>query len=146
MKRPSVLFVCLGNICRSPLAEAILRKKYGEYFSRIDSAGTSDYHVGDGADPRTVRCAHARGVDLSAHRGRQLDPADFREYDLILAMDDANLRDIRRLTDPFCHATIEPFIPGGHVPDPYSGGIDGFEKVHDIIEQGCDRMVERFRL
>lgn len=139
--KPAILFVCLGNICRSPLAEAVMRSKYGHLFSRIDSAGTCDYHIGEGADARMCRTALSRKVDLSKHRARQFAAEDFDRYDYILAMDGNNLRDIRRVGSG--RAKVEMFLAAGEVPDPYFGGADGFEKVFDIVESACDAFVER---
>ena len=154
MRRIRVLFVCLGNICRSPLAEAVFREEVrkaglGDRVE-IDSAGTSDYHIGDPPDPRTVRTAAARGVRMD-HRARQLQRADFDRFDYILAMDASNLQRIRRLGDGRGHraevALLRAYDPeaddGAEVPDPYYGGERGFEDVHDIVERACRALLEQ---
>ncbi|MFO7260204.1 MAG: low molecular weight protein-tyrosine-phosphatase [bacterium] len=148
-KKTSVLFVCLGNICRSPLAEAVFRKQVKEAgledLVEVDSAGTSSYHEGEGPDPRTVRVARARGVEMTG-RARQIRREDAERFDYIIAMDEMNLRDVQRLVaeagvrsprvmrlrefDPEAHGDLD-------VPDPYYGGPQGFEKVHDIVERSC---------
>ena len=153
MRRIGVLFVCLGNICRSPLAEAVFREEVrkaglADRFD-IDSAGTSNYHIGDQPDPRTVRTAAARGVRLD-HRARQLEPSDFHRFDYVIAMDRSNLARIRRLADGDSHAaetalmrTWDPEAEdGAEVPDPYYGGDRGFEDVQDIVERAARGLLE----
>jgi protein-tyrosine phosphatase len=140
----SVLFVCMGNICRSPTAEivfAALVEKAGlsEQF-QIDSAGTHDYHIGEAPDGRTQRAALRRGYDMSQLRGRQVDVTDFARFDYILAMDEANLMNLKKLNPNNSKGYIGLFLafaeqPQAHeVPDPYYGGADGFEKVLDLVE------------
>lgn len=153
-----VLFVCLGNICRSPTAEGVMRRLVADagLASRIEvrSAGTHAYHVGDGADPRSARAARRRGYDLSAHRARRVEESDFDRYDYVLAMDDENLRhlralaarvgrepraEIRRLLD------LAPAVKFDEVPDPYSRGDEGFELVLDMIESAAEALLEDIR-
>lgn len=153
MGRVGVLFVCLGNICRSPLAEAVFReevRKAGlEDRFEIDSAGTSDYHIGDSPDPRTVRTAAARGVRVE-HRARQLEPADFDRFDYVVAMDGSNLERIRRLADGRDHSAEVALMrswdaeaeEGAEVPDPYYGGDRGFEDVHDLVERAARALLD----
>lgn len=157
--RYRVLMVCLGNICRSPTAEGVLRAKLeaaglGEAVS-VDSAGTSGYHAGEKPDARAIRHAEQRGYALSALRARQVGAEDFRRFDLILAMDDENLRELRRLRPEDAtaelmllldHAT-DPQRPrgNGRVPDPYYGPAGGFDHVLDLIEHGCDGVVTHIR-
>jgi protein-tyrosine phosphatase len=139
-----VLFVCMGNICRSPMAEGVFRHYVREagLAGRIlsDSAGTHDYHVGEPPDPRAQRAAARRGYDLSDLRARQVKREDFEVYDYVLAMDRLNRRTLERLCPP-PHATklrlfleFGPDSAGREVPDPYYGGADGFERVLDMVE------------
>ncbi|MFP5517234.1 MAG: low molecular weight protein-tyrosine-phosphatase, partial [Alphaproteobacteria bacterium] len=132
-----VLFVCTGNICRSPTAEGVFRHlaEHAGLGRHViaDSAGTQSYHVGEPPDPRTQRAALARGVDLSALRARKVSVVDFSRFDHILAMDHGHLAQLRRIAPPGTTAAIRlflddaPGLEGGEVPDPYYGGPDGFE-------------------
>jgi|SRR5881392_2521226 len=143
----SILMVCMGNICRSPTAEAVLRHMLQEAeltdAVRIDSAGTLDYHAGEPPDPRSQQHAARRGYDLSPLRARQVRPSDFEEFDLILAMDWQNLRELEERCPPQHKPKLKrlmEFAPAGTidvVPDPYSGGPPLFERVLDQIEQAC---------
>jgi protein-tyrosine phosphatase len=151
-----VLFVCLGNICRSPLAEAVFRglvRDAGlESRFNIDSAGTSGYHDGEGPDPRTIEVARRHGVRLESV-SRRVTVRDLQRFDHILAMDDDNLAELNRLAaqagvdararllreyDPEAAGDLE-------VPDPYFGGERGFERVQDIIERACGGLLEAIR-
>ena len=145
-----VLFVCLGNICRSPTAEGVFRHKVREAGLEdrieIDSAGTGDWHVGKAPDARTRAAALRRGYDLSGLRARQVSVADFSRYDLILAMDNANLRDLKHLRAGNGTAELDLFLRRfdleiDEVPDPYYGGDDGFERVLDLVERACDGLL-----
>lgn len=145
-----VLFVCLGNICRSPTAEGVLRHKLREAGLEgrieVDSAGTGDWHVGKAADIRTRQAAQQRGYDLSALRGRQVKSEDFHAFDLILAMDNSNLHDLQQLRPGNGAAELDLFLRRyqlalDEVPDPYYGGDAGFAQVLDLIEQACDALV-----
>ena len=145
-----VLFVCLGNICRSPTAEGVLRHKLLEagLSDRIEvaSAGTSDWHVGKAPDSRSQRAARLRGYDLSAQRAQQAKSADFNTYDLILAMDHSNLRDLKALQPSNAKAELDLFLSRydgakDEVPDPYYDGEHGFEEVLDLVEHACDRLI-----
>ena len=147
-----ILFICLGNICRSPMAEAILRHIVDEAGMsseiEIDSAGLIGYHEGETADPRMQSHAARRGYKLT-HLSRPIRQSDFRHFDLIIGMDDANIdrlhrlspdidtdQKIRRMTD-FCqHLSVD------HVPDPYYGGSQGFEHVIDILEDACQGLYQ----
>lgn len=143
--------VCLGNICRSPLAEGILRKKALErgLALDIDSAGTSDFHVGDSPDKRTIDNALSHDVDLRNLRGRQFTQEDYQKFDRIFAMDTQNLEDIHALA-PDAHSAAKAELllnlvyPGRDVsvPDPYYGGPDGFEKVFQLVATACDKLVD----
>ena len=141
-----VLMVCLGNICRSPTAEAVLRAKLevaglGEQVV-VDSAGTGDWHIGNPPDLRSQRHASQRGYDLSALRGRQVAEADFHRFDLILAMDEDNLADLRRLAPEGAHRAELRLFAHVEVPDPYTGGAAGFEQVLDLVETASDTWVK----
>jgi protein-tyrosine phosphatase len=136
-----VLAVCLGNICRSPTAEAVLRHKLealglAEHVE-VDSAGTGGWHVGDPPDLRSQRHALRRGYDLSSLRARRVSELDFERFDLILAMDEDNLAELERLRPTQGRAELRLFA-GRSVPDPYSGGPSGFERVLDLIEAASD--------
>ena len=146
----SVLFVCLGNICRSPLAEGAFREhlRKAGLDGRIahDSAGTGHWHVGEPPDPRAVATAAARGVDISDLRARQIRIRDFEEFDRILAMDRTNLADLAALAQPSQRARIalfRGFDPrgAGDVPDPYGGGQKGFDLVFDMVDRTAAALV-----
>lgn len=145
-----VLFVCLGNICRSPTAEGVLRHKLqvAGLAGRVEvaSAGTGNWHVGGAPDKRTQRAAMRRGYDLSAQRAQQVVAADFNHYDLILAMDLSNLRDLKALQPANGKAGLDLFLrrfdgAKDEVPDPYYDGEAGFEEVLDLVESACDLLV-----
>ena len=116
----------------------------------VDSAGTYGYHAGEPPDPRSQSAARRRGYSLAAQRSRQVDDADFYEFDYILAMDGSNLRDLEAMRPPNATARVEPFLDGSdgdrEVPDPYSGGRGGFDRTLDIIERGVERLFERLEL
>jgi protein-tyrosine phosphatase len=140
-----ILFVCLGNICRSPAAEGVLRARAASlgFSLHVASAGTGGWHAGDGADPRMVRAAAGRGYDLSAHRARQVAFSDFYEFDHLLAMDMRNRADILDIAPPDRRCDIRLFLDyaGGatrETPDPYYGGPEGFEHVLDLLEAGAE--------
>jgi protein-tyrosine phosphatase len=151
----AVLFVCHGNICRSPTAEAVMRLRAGRagLGARllVDSAGTSDCHSGDAPDRRSAKVAGQRGYDLSGLRARQVNEQDFERFDLILAADRHNLADLqRRCPDHYRHklALILDVLPDERereVPDPYYGGPSGFDHVLDLLEKACDGWIERLR-
>ncbi|MBK3507074.1 low molecular weight protein-tyrosine-phosphatase [Pseudomonas sp. MF6747] len=145
-----VLFVCLGNICRSPTAEGVLRHKLREAGLagqvEVASAGTGEWHVGNPPDQRSQRAALLRGYDLSAQRAQQVSRADFARYDLILAMDHSNLRNLKALHTGQGKAELDLFLRRfesevDEVPDPYYEGEQGFERVLDLIERACDLLV-----
>jgi len=150
----SVLFVCMGNICRSPTAEAVFRQ-YVQHAGlsatiRIDSAGTHDYHVGDTPDARTRRAAQQRGYDMSGLRGRQVEPDDFHRFDYVLAMDRANLAILQKIA-PAASKAPQLFLDYAkrhkerEVPDPYYGGADGFERVLDMVEDAAQGLLQHIR-
>jgi len=149
----SVLFVCLGNICRSPLAEGILRQGLTEAalagLVRIDSAGTGNWHAGDPPDPRSIAVAASHAIDISAQRARQLAPGDYDRFDLILAMDRSNEATLRARAPSSRHDRIFLFLDHtlgrrADVPDPYHGGDTGFEDVYQLLLEGCSELVARF--
>ena len=147
MKKISVLFCCMGNICRSPTAEAVFRANVEEAGLAqqilIDSVGTHDYHVGDPPDQRTQRAARQRGYDLSGLRGRQVEVADFTRFDYVLAMDHANMAILQKLRPLEQRDRLGLFLEYAsrhqerEVPDPYYGGEDGFERVLDMVEDAA---------
>jgi len=144
----SVLFICTGNICRSPTAEGVLRHLASERSLelRIESAGVGDWHIGDPPDERALRHARSRGYDLSAQRARQVRAQDFEEFDMILAMDRGHLKALQRIAPPHHHAKIRLFVPDFDVPDPYYGGAEGFEKVLDLVEERCRALLDELKL
>lgn len=146
-----VLFVCLGNICRSPLAEAIARYKFSQagLDLRLASAGTGDWHVGHGADERACAVATRHGYNLDTHSARQVEVADFDRYDWVLGMDRSNLQDLQQMQPAHSTARVglmlelaglpEPF----EVPDPYFGGDEGFVTVLELLERAVDGLIDR---
>lgn len=145
-----VLFVCLGNICRSPTAEGVLRHKLREAGLadqiEVASAGTGEWHVGQAPDKRSQAAAKLRGYDLSAQRAQQVTRADFATYDLILAMDKSNLRDLESIQPVKGKAELDLFLRRyqsgiDEVPDPYHDSDQGFERVLDLIERASDLLV-----
>jgi len=152
MKTTRILFVCLGNICRSPLAEALfkhhVKDRQIQHFFEADSCGTSNYHIGDIPDRRTIANATRNGVQID-HRARQLSESDLESFDLILAMDHSNLRNIMRLSNAsqFAHKVklmreYDPFPEGKEVPDPYHGDERDFQEVFDILHRSTSALVD----
>jgi protein-tyrosine phosphatase len=145
----SVLFVCLGNICRSPTAEGVFAhkaKSLGLNF-KIDSAGTAGYHDGAAPDKRSQEVAKARGYNLSRLKCRKVTEQDFHDFDCILGMDAANVRDLKRKCPEELHSKIQLFLDYAdsefdEVPDPYYGGKRGFELVLDLIEDASDGLLK----
>jgi protein-tyrosine phosphatase len=155
MDKTKLLFVCLGNICRSPSAEGVMKaivEKHGlAHRFEIDSAGTSGYHAGDAADARMRRHARNRGLELTSI-SRQVQLRDFDYFDWIIAMDDSNYNDLLSLTRSDAHrkkvVKMTDFcsLPDvDHVPDPYYGGDAGFERVLDILEDACAGFLQSLR-
>lgn len=154
-QKVSVLIVCTGNICRSPTGEGVLRhlaeKRGLAGRIEIQSAGTHDYHVGDCPDPRTVKHARKRGYDLSALRASQVSGEDFHRFDYILAMDRGHLRILRNMAPDDARARLGLFLEasarwrGEDVPDPYYGGVEGFERVLDMVEEAAERWLDRIQ-
>ncbi len=146
----NVLFVCLGNICRSPLAEAVFRNKiinlgFDEMVA-CDSAGTANYHVGDLPDSRTIDVAQAHSIPID-HRGRQFLVEDSEAFDYLLAMDSSNYRNMisemgSAPNHLFLMRHFDPLNKDADVPDPYYGGVDGFEKVYKILDRSIDEFID----
>jgi protein-tyrosine phosphatase len=149
----NILFVCLGNICRSPLVEVVARKRLAEAGLKVQvaSCGTGGWHAGEQADPRMRAAAAGAGYELGAHRARQLAVADFERYDLLLAMDSDNLREIRRMVAPESGKRAALFLewaglePPHEFPDPYYGELTGFVQSIVLAEQGVRGLIERLR-
>ncbi|HEX2566315.1 MAG TPA: low molecular weight protein-tyrosine-phosphatase [Burkholderiales bacterium] len=143
----SVLFVCTGNICRSPTAEGVMRRIASQegVALRVESAGTHDYHVGEPPDERAQHHARQRGYDLSAQRARHVRSRDFEEFDLIVAMDRGHLRILASRCPPEHRAKLRLLIADQDVPDPYYGGPEGFERVLDLVEAACGRLLQELR-
>ncbi|PPU20441.1 low molecular weight protein-tyrosine-phosphatase [Xanthomonas arboricola] len=148
-----VLIVCLGNICRSPMGEGALRARLDEArLSRrieVDSAGTGDWHTGDPPDPRAIRCARGHGVDISGLRARQVRGADFEHFDWLLCADGSNLRDLQRLAPAPLRDKVALWLPWAGVeerddiPDPYTGGMDDFERAWQLVDTAARQTVAR---
>lgn len=151
-----VLFVCLGNICRSPTAEGIFLKMLADENLtdiHVDSAGTGGWHVGDPPDPRTVHHAKTRGYDLSSLRARQFQIGDFDNFDLIVTMDESNKENVLRMAKSDDHRNKVRHLTSFcdihqnvlEVPDPYHRGDEGFEYVMDLIEDACTQLIKQLK-
>jgi len=145
MKR--ILMVCLGNICRSPLAEGILKSKLNLKSFIVDSAGTSAYHIGEPPDHRSIAIAKKKGIDISNQSARQFIASDFNDFDLIYAMDTENYQNICSLSKNKSDLVKVKLIlneinPSKNlsVPDPYYGGNNGFENVYNMLDEACDKI------
>ncbi|MEO0976223.1 MAG: low molecular weight protein-tyrosine-phosphatase [Pseudomonadota bacterium] len=145
-----VLFVCLGNICRSPLAEGIFSRLVedadltGDFL--IDSAGTGAWHIGNPPDPRSVDIAARHGIDISQQQARTVTPGDFDRFDVIVAMDGDNLAALAAMNNkPSAEIRLLLNAPPADVPDPYFGGPEGFENVYRLIRSGCETLLTSFR-
>lgn len=147
--RTKVLMVCLGNICRSPLAEGILKSKVDPDHVFVDSAGTGGYHIGERPDPRSIAVARLNGLDISYQRCRKFVREDFDNFDIIYAMDRSNYQNMLLLADTSTKAKKlkllleEANLDTLEVPDPYYGGEMGFEKVFHMISAACDVIADR---
>jgi protein-tyrosine phosphatase len=150
-----ILFVCLGNICRSPTAEGVFRalseRTEPRLVTRVDSAGTAGYHIGDSPDPRTQAAAARRGYDLAMLRARQVQREDFSRFDLVLAMDRANLKALRQLAPRGARARIELMLAlsrhptHDEVPDPYYGETADFDLVVELLETASRDLLRQIR-
>lgn len=144
-----VLMVCLGNICRSPLAEGILKSKTDSDKVFVDSAGTAGYHIGNNPDIRSIAVANKYGIDISGQRCRKFSYSDFAQFDIIYAMDLNNYHDIIAMANDknevekvkLLLAEVSTSLT--EVPDPYYGGEDGFEKVYNLIDQACSMIAKK---
>tara|TARA_Y100001968_G_C19011902_1_gene550997 strand:+ start:129 stop:608 length:480 start_codon:yes stop_codon:yes gene_type:complete len=156
--KKNILFVCLGNICRSPAAEAVflnqIRSRGIEQYFKVDSAGTGGWHVGNDADSRMRKAALRRSIDIRS-KARQISLQDFKIFDLILTMDNANLREVQLLSKEVLTkniAEISPILSYSsnsnliEVPDPYYGGEDGFNIVLDLLEDAISNLIDSFNL
>lgn len=144
--------VCLGNICRSPLAEGILKSKLPENIFFVDSAGTANYHIGRQPDHRSIETAKKYGVDITNQRGRQFVVSDFDDFDYIYAMDSTNFNDIISLSRNINDASKIKLIldeladvDTADVPDPYYGGSQGFENVYRILDSACNIIANKLK-
>ncbi len=145
MSMKKILMVCLGNICRSPLAEGILKSKLLSESFVVDSAGTAGYHVGELPDERSIEVARKYGIDITNQRSRKFTKADFDKFDMIFAMDQNNYADIVALSEnEEQHEKVKMILnelyPDGNrsVPDPYYGGDQGFENVYKMLDEACE--------
>jgi len=150
----NILLVCLGNICRSPLAEGILRSKIEKAGLDIlvDSAGTANYHVGEPPHRNTIRVAAENGLNIKNLKARQFSVNDFDAFDLIYVMDSSNHADVIRMSKDHKHqGKVRYFLnelkegSNDNVPDPWFGGYDGFQEVYRLIDKTCDRIIERLK-
>lgn len=148
-----VLMVCLGNICRSPLAEGILKSKVDSSRVFVDSAGTGGWHVGELPDTRSVQIARQNQIDISDQRCRKFSVTDFDEFDLIYVMDRSNLSDVVSLAESDIHRgkvqmilDIKPEWNSREVPDPYYGGEGGFETVFNLLDEACEHIAKKLEL
>ncbi len=149
-----ILMVCLGNICRSPLAEGIMRKNIEQHNlnARVDSAGTANYHVGQSPDPRSIESGAKHDVDISMLRGRQFEVADYDNFDLIYVMDNSNYRNVLALArGEDDKAKVDLLLNVSNpdqfldVPDPYFGGEQGFENVYQMINEACGIIAQNLK-
>jgi len=151
MAKHRILFVCLGNICRSPMAEGVFRRTAEEaglaHLFEIDSAGMGDWHAGQAPDQRAQEAAHARGVDISAQSARKIELEDFDSFDLVVAMDGSNIADLEEIAPHAGRRKIRrfldyaPHVDAQDVPDPYYGGRQGFDHALDLIEAAADGLL-----
>ncbi|GAA0719272.1 low molecular weight protein-tyrosine-phosphatase [Aquimarina litoralis] len=147
--KTKILMVCLGNICRSPLAEGILASKLDPDLYQINSAGTSNYHIGEKPDMRSIQTARNHGIDIGNQRAAQFTVSDFDLYDIIYAMDNSNYQNIIKLSR---HSSdrkkvkliLNELHPNENldVPDPYYGGDQGFENVFEMLDKACDQLIQ----
>lgn len=148
--KTKVLMVCLGNICRSPLAEGILKSKLNSDNYLVDSAGTGHWHIGNKPDPRSIEVANKHGLDITNQRGRQFTQKDFEEFDYIFVMDNSNKDNVLNLArnkedKQKVHLILDEIFSNENVdvPDPYYGGDQGFENAYQMLDQACDIITNR---
>lgn len=147
--KTKILMVCLGNICRSPLAEELLASKVDPDKISVDSAGTADFHEGELPDDRSIAVAETHGLDIRHQRSRPLTPKDLERFDYIYVMDNSNFADVTAMANPDeerpkIKLILDSIHPGEHrdVPDPYKGGPSGFEKVFDLLDESTDTIAQ----
>lgn len=145
-----VLMVCLGNICRSPLAEGILKSKVDPQKVYVDSAATSDYHIGHSPDERSIAIAEKNKLDITSQQGRQFSVEDFDNFDKIYVMDMSNYKDVISLArneedKKKVSLILNEIFPGENVevPDPYHGGNDGFSRVYEMLDEACEVIAKK---
>lgn len=145
-----ILMVCLGNICRSPLAEGILKSKLPNTGFKVDSAGTGNYHIGDPPDHRSIKVAHKFDLDITDQKGRQFSVHDFDNFDLIYVMDESNYQNVTALArnsediSKVNYILNEIYPNQNHsVPDPYTGGIQGFENTFKMLDEACTTIAQK---
>ena len=150
--KTKILMVCLGNICRSPLAEGILQSKLPKDKFIVDSAGTGGWHAGELPDKRSISTAKNRGLDITNQRARQFKKSDFDTFDYIFVMDNSNYKDVLALAPNEVAKSkvkliLNEIFPGENVdvPDPYYGGQDGFENVFDMLDQACEEIARKLK-
>lgn len=151
MKKQKVLMICLGNICRSPLAEGILKSKIDPSKVEVASAGTGDWHVGQLPDDRSIKIAEKHNIDITDQRGRHFTSKDFDEFDLIYVMDNSNKENVLALAKNDEHRKkvkliLDEIFPGENVdvPDPYYGGNSGFDSVYKMLDEACEKIAAQF--
>lgn len=151
--KTKILMVCLGNICRSPLAEGILKSKLPKDNFYVDSAGTGDWHVGQNPDPRSIAVAKKYGIDISKQQGRQITATDMEEFDLIYVMDISNKKNVLYLSSIKKHQSkvdliLNALFPNENVdvPDPYYGNKNDFEHVYKLLDQSCEIIAKKLLL
>jgi protein-tyrosine phosphatase len=147
MMATKILMVCLGNICRSPLAEGILKKKVGKS-TFVDSAGTAAYHIGNQPDPRSISVGKKNGIDISYFRARKFTKEDFRNFNYIYVMDKSNYNDVLSLTQlSEDHKKVKLILDyEQEVPDPYFGEVAGFDHCYNLLDKACDQIVKELNL
>ncbi|MCH4824176.1 low molecular weight phosphotyrosine protein phosphatase [Gramella lutea] len=145
-----VLMVCLGNICRSPLAEGILKSKVDQTKVFVDSAGTGSWHIGSEPDGRSIAIARKNNLDITNQRGRQFSEDDFKDFDHIFVMDNSNFRDVMSMAETDedrqkVHLILNEIFPSENVdvPDPYHGGEQGFENVYHMLNEACEQIAQK---
>ena len=143
MKKTKILMVCLGNICRSPLAEGVMRSKLPIDSFEVDSAGTANYHIGDAPDPRSIASGKKHGVDISMLRGRQFSITDFEAFDYIFVMDRSNYQHLIRLNKISFLGDALDKMTKAEIPDPYYGSEADFEKVYQLIDAACEKVAHK---
>ncbi|MEN8769166.1 MAG: low molecular weight protein-tyrosine-phosphatase [Candidatus Arcticimaribacter sp.] len=142
----NVLMVCLGNICRSPLAHGIFQDLAADHNIKVDSAGTANYHTGAAPDPRSIEIAAKKGIDISPQQARQFEVEDFDQFDYIYVMDKSNLQNVLQLArTEEDHAKVRLLLGNAEVEDPYYGGKEGFSIVFDKIQKACQHILDQWK-